>query len=574
MVIFHRLQINTAKKIICGFINSFRNILLIAQMQSGKTHTALYAALTMFKNKNVENIVIFSGISETSLKKQWIESIDESIEYFEQEYKITINKDAIHIVWSKDMKDHELIPNSIYLHDESHFAQTLGNRPHRWLEENNLSINGNDTILKENNIYWLSISATPCSELSNIKKEKQNKQTIVLPVTKDYSGIKQFVDNKHFYGTNRGEIDKKLFTEICKRIPDKSYCLIRYTSNKIKGLIYKVTKGYGIKVLTYNSTKSSDLKSIDELKKEPDMKTMVFVSGKLRCGKRLPIQYVSTIINTSKNPNTDTILQGLIGRCCGYNKSKFKIQIYISESSMRGIMEYKYAVDNDFNVGFGHSKNVPQYADTNPNQTTIRVDKVFPKTNEKEIFHKDLTDLDFRDKFVEMIQVYIDQERDELVNIKLSKTYYNKKRLKKIFKNLKKNNPTVQFEKKLFFNNSSKKKLSKLTVFPSKKDISKLCLREICKTIGTRISGSKDLLINRIVDNQVESNDIHIISLKFHYSVGTGSSSIIDLNEENCTKCTKCNEKICVNECKCNACMMKLVTKHIIPDLADIIVGY
>ena len=586
MVVFYRLQINTAKKIICGFLNSVRTILLIAQCQSGKTHSALYAALTMLKNKNVENIVIFSGISEKSLKEQWIESINESIEQFGLIDKEAIHTNlqgkslgrtelysAIHIVWSKDMKDHEPIPNSIYLHDESHYAQTIGNRPHRWLEEHNISLNGNDTILKELNIYWLSISATPCSELSDIKKENQNKHMIVLPVDEKYTGIKQFVDNGQFYGTNQGEIDKRLFKRMCKRIPDKSYCLIRYTSNKIKNLIYKVTKKYGIKVLTYNSTKSSDLKSIDELEKEPDVKTMVFVSGKLRCGKRLPIQHVSTIINTSKNPNTDTILQGLIGRCCGYNKSKFKIRIYISEMSMRGILEYKYAVDNNFNIGFGHSKNVPKYADTNPNTTTITVDRVFPKTNEKEIFHKDLTDLDFRDRFTEMLQVYINQRKTELVNIKLSKTYYNKKKLKKIFKKIKKKNPNVQFEKKLFYNDTSEEKLSKLTVHPSKKD-NKVCLREICKTIGKRISGSKKFLVNRILSNQEDSNEIHIISLKFHYSTGSSSSSAIDLTEYKCTKCTKCEEQICVNECKCNVCMMKVVTNYVIPDLARIIICY
>src|SRR3989344_5611205 len=99
MSVFYNLQINTAKRIICSFLYSVRNVILIAQMQSGKTHTALYTALTMLKDKHVQNIVIFSGISEITLKKQWIDSTNECIDYFEKKYNITINQDSIHIVW-------------------------------------------------------------------------------------------------------------------------------------------------------------------------------------------------------------------------------------------------------------------------------------------------------------------------------------------------------------------------------------------------------------------------------------------------------------------------------------------
>lgn len=558
---FYKLQINTAKKIVCNFIHTYRHILLIAQMQSGKTGTALYTALYLYLENKIKNIVIFSGVTDSTLKEQWIESIDEAVSYFEDNHGLKIDRENIEIVWGRDIVDHLPINNSIYIHDESHYAQTIGNRPHKWCVDNEISLNGNDTNLKKKNIYWLSISATPCSELSNIHREEQNKKIIVLPTEDGYTGVLDFVNNRQFYGTNMGEIDKTVFKKICKNIQPNSYCLMRKTSTEFEPFIYKVAKKYNIKIKTYNSKNTSNIKSIEELNKEPDQKTIIFISGKLRCGKRLPVKYVSTIVNSSQNPNTDTLLQGLIGRCCGYKKSNFNIKFYVSELSWRGIMEYVNAVNNNFNVGVGKSKNVPNYNDT--------VD--FPKTNKKEVFYSDLTDIDFCERFSEMIHFYINKRTPELTNIKLNKKYYSEEKFHNTMKEIQDQYPNIDIQARVFYNDYDYSDLQRLTVFPSKKH--PFCLREICKAMKQKISGKKKDLIDRIYFGQMEQDDtyIYILNIQFNYPQSTvpSNASISD-----CSKCTECNEKYCVNECTCDNCIVNELNPYIIKDIGGIITQY
>jgi len=564
---FYPQQIITANKIICGFVHSYRNILLIAQMQCGKSATSLYVAFTMLKNNIVKNIVLFSGVSEITLKTQWELAINRSIKYFEHKFNMKINRKNIHIIWSNDIENHDPIPNSIYLHDESHYAQTNGNRPYKWYEKNNISVNGHDTTLKERNIYWLSISATPCSELSNIKIKNQNKGIIILPVDDTYIGIKTFVENNHFFRTNYEDFGET-FENICRNIPEKSYSLIRYRLNNISNTIRQITDRYNIKIMTYNSNDSSDIKDIKELEKEPEMKTMIFVSGKLRCGKSIPKKYVSTIIETSHNPNTDTILQGLIGRCCGYYNPEFKIRIYVSEISLKGILEYKNAIDNNFKIGFGKSKNVPHYIGS----------ELFSKTSGKDLFGNDFTDFNKTENLIEYINFTISQNNTNLDRLKLDKRYYNQENLKTIFDAIKKQNPMVKIKRRIYLGNSTKKELKQLTIYENKKN--SIYLREICKTIGEKISGSKKELIKRILKHQKESNYMYIININFEYktesSTFESNSSVSEPKSVNvnCDKCDQCNEKYCINICRCINCVSKGLKPYMISDLSNIVFQY
>jgi hypothetical protein len=87
-----------------------------------------------------------------------------------------------------------------------------------------------------------------------------------------------------------------------------------------------------VKFITYDSTPESDVKGIkgfDKLMKtQPETHTIIIVKGMLRMGKEVHKEHVNFCMETATNPKTDTVLQGLMGRMCGYH-SYNNIKVYV-----------------------------------------------------------------------------------------------------------------------------------------------------------------------------------------------------------------------------------------------------
>jgi hypothetical protein len=95
----------------------------------------------------------------------------------------------------------------------------------------------------------------------------------------------------------------------------------------------EIARIHGYKVLYFDSDNKRDdntfISSLDELEKEPEEPTIIFLKDKCRMGKEVPKQHIVFCIETAKTSKTDTLLQGLIGRMCGYYLHD--IDIYIHE---------------------------------------------------------------------------------------------------------------------------------------------------------------------------------------------------------------------------------------------------
>ena len=57
---------------------------------------------------------------------------------------------------------------------------------------------------------------------------------------------------------------------------------------------------------------------IPSLDEAPDAPTVILLDGRLRCGKRLVKTHIGMTWDTASSSRTDVILQGLVGRMCGY----------------------------------------------------------------------------------------------------------------------------------------------------------------------------------------------------------------------------------------------------------------
>ena len=79
------------------------------------------------------------------------------------------------------------------------------------------------------------------------------------------------------------------------------------------------------------------MKSLKDLATPPEVNTIVIIKELCRMGTVVPKQHISFVMETSTNPRTDTVLQGLLGRMCGYPGGSFgycvsnDINIYISQ---------------------------------------------------------------------------------------------------------------------------------------------------------------------------------------------------------------------------------------------------
>jgi hypothetical protein len=93
-----------------------------------------------------------------------------------------------------------------------------------------------------------------------------------------------------------------------------------------------IVSHHGWDVIHYNQSTSRDI-NINLLLSTPPLRpTVIFLKGMIRMGKQVKKQFVLFCLETSKTTKTDTVLQGLLGRCCGYDSSP-SIQIYIRGNS-------------------------------------------------------------------------------------------------------------------------------------------------------------------------------------------------------------------------------------------------
>jgi hypothetical protein len=85
--------------------------------------------------------------------------------------------------------------------------------------------------------------------------------------------------------------------------------------------------------------------SLEFMKVQPLKATLVHICGKFRMGQVVPKTYVAMVYEQSANPNADTILQGLLGRMCGYRGkgAHTDVDIYVSMTAEELICKYSDA---------------------------------------------------------------------------------------------------------------------------------------------------------------------------------------------------------------------------------------
>jgi hypothetical protein len=305
----------------------------------------------MLRLEKVENVVIFSGNRETELKDQLSEL--EISRFYERVYRRHLEKlnvdisdefidhiiSKINVVWGTElMKKLETVAteNTLYIEEESHFAQSVGQMPHKFIKSIGLSLNGDSSSLIERNNYVCSVSATPFSEMSDVVHLNQNKKIVFMQPGESYRGVSWYKEHDKILGFDKWQ--EKLQEIIASPVAETpKWAIIRVRGEAQVDEVKAMCASSNWSAVRYDQGNKGELKSLKDLATPPEVNTIVIIKELCRMGTVVPKQHISFVMETSTNPRTDTVLQGLLGRMCGYPGGSFgycvsnDINIYISQ---------------------------------------------------------------------------------------------------------------------------------------------------------------------------------------------------------------------------------------------------
>jgi hypothetical protein len=308
-------------------------------MQSGKTETYLFVACEMLRQGFVKTVVIFSGNAETELKAQ-LTNVDKRNRFY-RKYRNFLRRNVpgmtedaiddahalvgevakIQLYWGTELKKYRgPTQNTLFIWEESHFAQSVHQCPDKFLRDVGISANGDEDALRRQGNYVLSISATPFSEYSDNHHLGQGKEIVRMAPGVGYNSVAIMKETGRIISFE--DVEEGLAQACTMPHSSPKWGIVRITT-KNEDLVLKIIAAHGYSVVIFDSLVDcvidGEVKTdLSFLKQPPTRDTIVLLRGKCRMGKELDKEHILFCFETAKSSATDTVLQGLLGRCCGY----------------------------------------------------------------------------------------------------------------------------------------------------------------------------------------------------------------------------------------------------------------
>jgi hypothetical protein len=328
-------QFEKAKEIYKDFydIDSDKKILslIVAETQMGKTGIIQALTYEFVKNDNINplNIFILTGLSSCEWVKQTKERFIDIIRpnIF---HRNTIGKFAESLKTLNDM---------IIFLDEVHIATELKNEIGKtFLNSGLLNIDN----LIERNIKIIQISATPDIALSELYKwDETNYNVSIIKSPDNYIGIQKLLDNNQIF-EYKSLTDINNVKEIKQTIQIKygnnfKYHLLRVHTNTCE-TIYNINNVFDDddKFLVRNYFIDNEIDATEDLNdlyldNKPNKHTIIIIKEKIRCSYTINKTNIGILYERKAETiqNETTIIQGFLGRACGYyDNSNRNIIIY------------------------------------------------------------------------------------------------------------------------------------------------------------------------------------------------------------------------------------------------------
>lgn len=329
-------------------VSKLRYAMLKARCQSGKTGCYQHLIRSMIRNGDIKTAIILCGSNELQLRSQ---AIDDTIEHNKEYYDMGL----ITILFRQDFNKSDLIiENSLIVVDESHLDQTEGQQLSQLLSRHGLSMDGNSVILNEKNIYMLSVDATPYAEEAALllKETPFDKHVESLEPGEGYYGLEEYKFSGKLLPTFEISRNKAKMTHLLSTFKNK-YGILRLnkSASNMASLVTlkEICRENNYKMYEYStdctsiaitrkeqeSIRKEERREVPCLEDAPTVTSIVIIHGRLRAGKVVPKKHIGFVWEGAKMSKTDSLVQGLPGRMCGYEFGDEKPLIFIPESSLK-----------------------------------------------------------------------------------------------------------------------------------------------------------------------------------------------------------------------------------------------
>jgi hypothetical protein len=428
-------QFEKAKEIYDNF-NYDKKILslVVAETQMGKTGIMQALTYEFVKNGNIEptNILILTGLSSCEWVKQTRERFIDMIR------PNIFHRNSIEKFREILEKQNDLL----IFFDEVHIANELKNEIGKtFLSCGLLNINN----LIERNIKIIQISATPDIALSELYEwDETNYNVSIIKSPDNYIGIQKLLDNNQIF-EYKSLLDINNVKEIRQIIEIKygnnfKYHLLRVKTNAIDNAmtmnniksVFNNDKDKKIFLIRNYSNDDDEIALIDlnksYLNYQPNKHTIIIIKEKIRCSYTINKTHIGILYERKAETvfqNETTIIQGFLGRACGYyDNSNRNIIIY---TNLNIVHNYLLKIKNEHEkelYKIKKNKKIINDKDINYNITSCITDITFDIKNKK-----------IKEYNIKVIKDHDIDIENELINGINKKDVYNKIIFDKILKN-------------------------------------------------------------------------------------------------------------------------------------------
>lgn len=316
---FYINQITAAKRVVACF-EEVNDVLLFAQMQSGKSGTYIYVLCEMLRKGVVENMLVFCSVTSNELVLQTEHNLNSLTSIYETENDCVI-RDKITILKTHKLKDYIIPDHTLIVWDESHHAQRKDNMVGKFLMKNGVVLC--DDIRKTTKI--LTVSATPFQELKSMDDyATEHKQIVCAEPGDGYRGVHYYLKNELVESSIPLCDDEELseFKELLEKHKDDDtghYGILRVSKKDDISDITLLAKHCGYNVL-HHYGKFQMYEGWDILKTKPHCPTLIIIKGSARVGQYFHKEFISFVYESQSGSyrGSESMLQSLLGRVCGY----------------------------------------------------------------------------------------------------------------------------------------------------------------------------------------------------------------------------------------------------------------
>lgn len=322
---------NSSTKTVEVALDHYENhkaVALVAPMQSGKTDTFLEIGKKMVEYGKVNNVVVFCANNETLLKDQTVDCVNE-LEM--QSY--------CQVVFGTKMKKFVPKPFTFYIWDEAHYGQSINQMADEFSAKCGICTAG----VNNDSAYLLCVSATPFSQ----NEDAKDSNTLMIFQEPSYGKC-----GDPYYGVpnmlSNGKIKTFVDFETCakeridqlKSSSEPKIGIVRLYGKEAK-FFEQLCKENDLQYDLYDAS-CENRKLKEALNKQPSKSRVIAVKGKVRMGFTIDnkMHFLWTLEN-SKHGKTDTRMQGLIGRFCGYEHN-LETEYWVPKKGLQSAKEYCY----------------------------------------------------------------------------------------------------------------------------------------------------------------------------------------------------------------------------------------